>query len=290
MKKVVSGIVLSSVIVFAVGCSNSSSTDNKVNNQPCIPNSELMASGIVGGTQVYESSSDSKNVVMLITKMKDESKVAICTSVALTSRVLLTAAHCVSDDQDASKTIAITRATLSCESGVDVTRDQIKVSKVVRHEGYSATSSYLAGENDLALVFLSTPLSYSYPTYKIADSNLVNSANTLYFWGFGEVNHNAGGSGLLRKTEVSGSQYSILKYDKKVRVDQSYGRGVCSGDSGGPGLVKVNGEYQILGINSYVEGEKESEMCKGQGYLVLADSYKDWIQRKLASRGEKLKN
>ena len=76
---------------------------------------------------------------------------------------------------------------------------------------------------------------------------------------------------------------------QEVRIDQTYGRGVCSGDSGGPGLVYLDGEYQILGVNSYVSGSRGSDYCMNEGNLALADHYLSWIENKMAARGRSLR-
>ena len=122
----------------------------------------------------------------------------------------------------------------------------------------------------------------------------------FYFYGYGSVNYKKKGSAILRKTQLSSSKYKVHADEKRVVVDQSAGRGICTGDSGGPGLVEIDGELQILGINSWVDGKGVNEkytvdgeevvnICKGKASLVLADSYRDWIEMKLKSRGRSLR-
>ena len=185
----------------------------------------------------------------------------------------------------------LTSSTQSCESGFDSTRDHISVRKIVVHEGYTkpddSSEDYI--KNDLALIFLDKPLPSNYPTYKIADSSVVPTDSYLYFWGFGEVANGRGGAGLLRKTQASSSDYDIDQSREKITVDQSAGRGICHGDSGGPGFIKQNGELKILGVNSYVSGVEGSSFCSGQSTLTLASSYKAWLQTNLSYEHEKLK-
>ena len=55
------------------------------------------------------------------------------------------------------------------------------------------------------------------------------------------------------------------------------GSGVCFGDSGGPGLYEIEGEWRVIGVNS--AGDSEGyDPCK-QGYSIhtRVDAYADWI-------------
>lgn len=254
----------------------------------CYPESELMVSGIVGGSVVAKAAPDSKNVVMIVSGKEGHKE--LCTATALTKDVLLTAAHCVADSIP-EETFMLTSSTQSCESGFDSTRDQISVRKIVVHEGYTpaddSSAEYIT--NDLALVFLKKSLPASYPTYKIAESDAVSTDGYLYFWGFGEVANGRGGAGLLRKTQTSSNDYEIDQGLKRITVNQSTGHGICHGDSGGPGFVKQNGELKILGVNSFVSGTDIASECSGQSTLTLASSYKAWLENELAKLGEKLK-
>ena len=263
--------------IYFSGCAKSSNTsgDGGVAGAGgvCVPEKDLLVSGIVGGNVVQSSASDSKNAIMILSD-----KNQLCTSTALSRTVLLTAAHCLSD---ASKAVALTSSTLSCESGFDVTVNQIKARKLVVHEDYSSDISAGDSANDVALVFLEKPLPSSYPIFSIADLTTLTKENSLYLWGFGEINNNSGGDGQLRKTQISADDYSINNDMKKVVIDQSSGHGICHGDSGGAAFVKQDGQLKILGVNSYVVGPEGSGLCNGKAYLTLATEYQAWIQKQI---------
>lgn len=280
-------LIITLGILFFFGCAkSSSSTAVKVqtqNEKTCVPESELLSSGIVGGTTVSEQDRDSKNVIMIYADGQ------ICTSTAISRRVLLTAAHCVAA---AEKTFAIMHSSLSCESGFDSRYDRVAVSQFIAHENYkSDRSTEEYSVNDIALVFLKDNLPSGYPIFKIADPSLVN-AETLYFWGFGQTKNSEAdaGAGMLRKTQLAPSTYTINLDRKKIIVDQSGGHGICHGDSGGPGLVQQNGEFKILGVNSYVAGSNDANLCNGEAYLTLANSFVPWIQHQLKIQNEVLPN
>lgn len=284
-------IISTLLVIFSFGCAKKQSAA-EVEAVECYSESEMLSAGIVGGTRVLEGQSDDKNVVVIYTQKPGAPTGQLCTATALTPRVLLTAGHCVSPGD--AFTIMFTKPSLSCESGFRSSVDQIRARKVIRHEGYKpedkSNPEYV--ENDIALVFLEESLPSNYPTYKIADPSDLEKASDkdLYFWGFGVVRYGADkSSGLLRKTQISSMDYEIIKSRKKIHVDQDKGHGVCEGDSGGPALVRIKGEYQILGVNSYVGAGPETPMCNGESYLALANSYKSWISNRLKENYERLK-
>ena len=249
----------------------------------CAPESELLTAGIVGGTRVTEIDADSKNVMMLFVNGE------LCTASAISPRVILTAAHCITATVE--KSWVGLYSSLSCESGFDSRYNTIKIKEFVVHPNYNknpVSSEY--STNDLALVFLDEALPIAYPIYRIANSGDVTDKNSIYFWGYGDTTYKGGGAGILRKTEMTNQKFKILPERKKIRIDQPCGNGICQGDSGGPGLVKINHELQILGINSYVSGVgTPGSRCGSEAYLTLADAFLPWIDSTMHARNEFLK-
>jgi secreted trypsin-like serine protease len=240
----------------------------------CEPEKSLIPTNIVGGTVVEKGQPDDKTVVMLL----DLKQGSICTAAPIGDNVLITAAHCVDDDY--SQLVAAFYPTLSCEGGFDVTKKSIRVSRIARHSGYNMSLPVADRTDDIALVFLRSRIPDGYPIYKVADPQAVNEQNKMFLYGYGIVGEKRGGAGVLRKTSVDSNRYSINVADKKIRVDQTDSSGFCMGDSGGPGMVVVNNELQILGINSYVQG-KDGDICNKFGFQTLVGSYKDWIDFQL---------
>lgn len=287
VKSVYSKMLILSLTLTMSACNSSSDSGEKPNLNPagvCVARSE----GIVGGKRVGESDYDANKVVMLLSE-DSNGDVELCTAAPIAPDVLLTAAHCIT--ATASKTKAYTTTSALCNTGFDRTKSGIAASAVVVNENYNGVeNSSLAAaiKSDVALVFLSSKLPSHYPVYKIADSQR-QFTSSLYLYGYGAVSLTKKSSGVLRKTEIQDGRFEIDQSVKEVRIDQTYGKGVCSGDSGGPGLVYVDGEYQILGVNSYVSGRKDTDYCMNEGNLALADHYLSWIESKMAARGRQLK-
>lgn len=282
-----SKMLMLSLTLIMTACNSGSGSGDKPKLNPagaCIPEANL--EGIVGGEKVGQYDYDANKVVMLLSESSDG--VELCTAAPIAPDVLLTAAHCITASASNTKAFATTSAT--CESGFDRLSQGIVAEAVVVNENYVGVenSSLSSVKSDVALVFLKSSLPNYYPVYRIADSQKQISSK-LYLYGYGAVSMKKRSSGILRKTEVQEGLFEIDHSVQEVRIDQTYGRGVCSGDSGGPGLVYINGEYQILGVNSYVSGSRGSDYCMNEGSLALADHYLSWIENKMAARGRSLR-
>lgn len=278
-------ILLSSALALSACNSGSGSgernplikkTDNS--NRTCVPESELLADGIVGGQIVEQTDDDSKMVMMLVSNGK------MCTAVAIGKRVILTAAHCVVGNK--MNTFVSFYSSLSCESGFNKNLYTQGISETFVHADYDSS---LTGENlqnmtgDIALVILENDIPEGYSIYKIADPEKIHQSSDMYLYGYGKTGSNAGGAGMLRKTILDNSLFDIDLNSKKIKVNQTGGSGICQGDSGGPAFVNnIDGEKQILGLNSYVMG-LENDICSEYSYQTLVYSYKEWIDSKIAS-------
>ena len=79
-------LILAVSVLLCFGCakvSDHTGADKDTRTLNCYPESELLVSGIVGGSIVTKSDTDSKNVVMIISGNQ------LCTATALTKNVLL---------------------------------------------------------------------------------------------------------------------------------------------------------------------------------------------------------
>lgn len=245
----------------------------------CLPESRLLAAGIVRGEVVKKGDPDDKTVVLLLTGN------SICTASPIADDVLVTAAHCV--DGDPQKVLGVFHPSLSCESGYEASKHAIKAVKVSRHLGYDESKEVESRSDDIALIFLESKIPAGYPVYKIADPNQITNINEMYVYGYGIIGENQGGRGILRKGTITPENFAVQLGDKKVMVRQDRGAGICMGDSGGPTFVSLEGEKKILGVNSYVFGPK-GNICNKESYQTLVHSYKNWIELEIdAYRAEK---
>lgn len=263
------------------GSSSASTPAPDVKQKGCISESDLMKAGIVGGQKVTNADVDSKKVVLLFAE-DDEGKMSICTSTPISENVLLTAAHCIS-----KKHFVVFNSSISCESGFNAQQHIGAVAGAIKHQDWDENSKSEANTAvDVAIVVLEDRIPLSYRISKIANPAAVDlTSGLIRFIGYGVVDYKAGGSGILRKTEIPVSKAKPDVAANVVRIDQSNGHGVCSGDSGGPSLVRVNGEEQILGVNSVVGGTSKETLCRESAVQTLAYGHITWIKQQLAKYG-----
>lgn len=273
-------ILFCSALLFS-GCNSGSNSSGRIplvkktdSKRTCVPESELLAGGIVGGQIVEQADGDSKMVMMLVSNGQ------MCTAVAIGKRIILTAAHCIVGNK--TNTFVSFYSSVSCESGFNKNLYTQGISETFVHSSYNPESAPENMAGDVALVVLENDIPEGYSIYTIVDPEKIHPASEMYLYGYGKTGSNAGGAGMLRKTTLSSSSFDIDLIAKKIKVNQAGGNGICQGDSGGPSFVNnLDGEKQILGVNSYVMGP-ENDICSKFSYQTLLSSYKDWIASKIA--------
>ncbi|MEN0059113.1 MAG: trypsin-like serine protease, partial [Bdellovibrio sp.] len=81
-------------------------------------------------------------------------------------------------------------------------------------------------------------------------------------------------STVLQKTQLK----IIDSVGSEVAVDQSQGSGICSGDSGGPAFIEVNGKQYVWGVASRVGNYQEPDKyCSGVGVHGNVTAVKGYV-------------
>lgn len=257
----------------------------------CVSSDDINTASIIGGRRVYPNDIDSKAALFIIAVAPNEDgkpQSQICTATPISDRVLITAAHCV---QDATSVIAYFYADLTCESGFRAQTHGVNVQKYAIHPKYDHDSIF-SSNPDVALILLEERIFNGYPIYPLFSkkvTSITDFNSDLYLYGYGVIKYESGqsksksSSGVLRNVVVDYSDLSIE--EKSLKIANNGQRGVCSGDSGGSGLILVNGQYQILAINSYGQGGN-NDPCSGTGSLILVEPYLNWFQTVQRSWGQ----
>ena len=139
-------------------------------------------------------------------------------------------------------------------------------------------SSY-TGANDIGLAHLKTPVQGVDPVpHSYAAMNNGFKGEDCLYVGFG-VNDGIEqtGGGLKRSGTME-----IVQIQNKGYVSEYGGVGVCFGDSGGPGLFQIDGEWKVIGVNSSV-GNQYGDPCMGYAFQTRVDKYADWIGGKIGA-------
>lgn len=237
-------------------------------------------SNIIGGDRVLATDADAKSTAMIIATERNTGNTFVCTATPITPRVLITAAHCL---DRAAKITAVFYTDLTCASAFRFNRDAIRAIDFKHHPQYdpNTMNSY---NPDIGLVRLSEDIKSGYPIYRISMSpETLNSELLLY--GYGITGSNSADSTFLRKVNLARDEYNFEM--SSIIIPNNGVRGICLGDSGGPGLVTSGGELQIATVNSFGYGPR-NDVCGGRSSLILLHPFMSWIQSTLKNWGESI--
>lgn len=212
---------------------------------------------------------------------------SLCTATLVGCKTVITAAHCVhpwtADDKAISCNSANKPANTVCDAAVGILRYKsvevilgcndlggcpsgttFQSTSVQMHPSYTGGSPF---SGDLAIVTLAraptvTPMVLSKKTPTVG--------RDLFLVGYGITHMGQSDSGIKR----SGDAEIVDLTDSHFGHAAAGGSqsAVCSGDSGGPAFIDVNGEDRLLGIASYtiVNTSGATDDC-GEGYHARLD-------------------
>jgi secreted trypsin-like serine protease len=232
---------------------------------------------IVGGSEVAADPNKMSSTVLIVGEISnpDGSKGQyICTGSLLTTDMAVTAAHCVAED--------ITHPTDPANMAVifsnNVTTPNTQV--VGRHvAGYVANPGWggvATAQNDdiadIAVIHFTGGLPPGYaPAQLLTPGTLLTAGEEVVLDGYGitsMTDKDGSSAGVLREVRTT-----VLQEGKtEVVLDSSKGKGVCSGDSGGPAFVEVQGQRYLWGVTSRTDAA-----CSIASLYTKISSYTDFI-------------
>ena len=225
------------MVLFALGCDGFDRADLQ---SAWDAESGISPAGIIGGSPT-DGAVKWRGVVGLSTRR------STCSGTLIDPEIVLTAGHCVllNDDYGYSD-LTSSPESLRIVVGADMGYNGTVVARgweIVPHPTW--TGDITAGVTDLALVKLDRPVE-NVATFPLVDFPMPQSGQSAYLVGYGDSGY--GESGVQR--EGATTIWTVTP----AELETGGNANTCPGDSGGPVLIKQDGQWAVAGVNSYGAG------------------------------------
>jgi len=230
---------------------------------------------IFGGSEVPTDTDLSKAVFEL--RFQENSDDKICTASRISENALITAAHCAMSDS------------------IQVYQNQKLASKVLTkkvHPSYLERKAQIQREKqwtqgnefDVALLFISDSDETSVE-FEIASEewSSTQGAEQLTVAGFGWASYNAMSGAREGTNDLKQVDLESRPSERKeiLSFQQTQGRGICVGDSGGPAFASSPSGLILYGVAISVQNPGDASVCKGVSSFINVVHLRSWIAENL---------
>lgn len=233
---------------------------------------------IISGAIVDANDPIAKVTVLIVYATQDKAGLVQqmgCTGSILSKNVILTAAHCIPVTPPGGKRMA--QIVFSTDIKKASKENVRRVVEFAIHPEYKKTKKEESNADFGMMKFEGEmPAGYEVATYLSPDDHqLIDMKSRIVVAGYGlQDDKTKLSSDELRRGEVGvGGMWG----KSELILDQRNRNGVCSGDSGGPSFLQVNGEYHVLGVASRVSGDTEETVCSMAGIVGLVAMQREFI-------------
>jgi secreted trypsin-like serine protease len=263
-------------LVFLNACTPATSSQQQ--DRATVVDDEV-SGGIVGGTLA------GPRLTRSVVGIYDAETSYLCSGSLISPHLVLTAAHCIGSDIENMKIML--GGDLNDGKALVVAVDKVKV-----HDFFAPLA--MSDRSDIALLYFSTDLPEGYSPMALPNATEELSKNDLvYMAGFGDTDFGKNDAGMLRVTYRKGIE--LVPGASEFQMNVSDGRGTCVGDSGGPILLKKNGKFLLIGMDSAavynidpVTHEPKQNPCRNRGIFTRVQYFLPWIHETLKTWKMKL--
>jgi secreted trypsin-like serine protease len=220
---------------------------------------------IIGG----EADSGDPSVVAIFVHAPSSSSGSLCTGTVISSRAILTAAHCVAPSAVGSDNAFDVYTGASFGSSTS-----LSVARVAYDPAFSLDD--LGAGHDIAVLTLSRPTTLPAIPWNRSALGSANLGAPVRLVGYGASSHDDNGAGIKRSvtTAIGAIEPALIQIGSSEQQ-------TCHGDSGGPALQRLNGVETVVGVTSFGYDKSSGSVCFGGGYDTRVDTHRSFISRHL---------
>lgn len=238
----------------------------------CSNSQDLLAvdeQGIIGGTLIADDSVIADASLLVEFKTVDSSgniMSSICSGVAISNRLVLTAAHCIKSP-----------GKRKYDHTVVITKDKSKGGKQIAVQQSVPHPEYSGNPNDVGVLVLEETLPPEVIPAAIAFERRQDRGDLITISGYGLESRSSNEVGRLKSALVTVRGMTSDGVILTMQEEQAAG---CSGDSGGAVWRTTKGKPHVIGIIS--AGSDSSPICNDVLLIATTGLNRDFIEDMLA--------